>query len=48
MSWFRRRATRPAGVRFCDSCAEVTTAGERARRRYDTTVARAHAWVPLR
>ncbi|MEO3745329.1 hypothetical protein [Plantactinospora sp. B5E13] len=31
---FRRRF-RAAGVRFCDGCAEVTTAEQRARRRYD-------------
>jgi|KBSSwiStaDraftv2_1062776.scaffolds.fasta_scaffold331481_4 hypothetical protein len=39
-----RRRTRPAGVRFCDGCAEVTTAEQRARRRYERTVAEAHAW----
>jgi hypothetical protein len=33
-----RRADRLADVRFCDSCAEVTTAGERARRHYERTV----------
>lgn len=48
MSWFRRRGTRPSGVQFCDGCAEVTTADERARRRYDRTVAQVHTWVPLR
>jgi hypothetical protein len=31
---FRRRSREP-GVRFCDGCAEVTTAEQRARRRYD-------------
>ncbi|MEQ4306154.1 hypothetical protein ABNF97_33020 [Plantactinospora sp. B6F1] len=31
---FRRRSPL-AGVRFCDGCAEVTTAEQRARRRYD-------------
>lgn len=24
-----------AGVRFCDSCAQVSTANQRAERRYD-------------
>ncbi|MGI5175330.1 hypothetical protein ACQEVZ_03245 [Dactylosporangium sp. CA-152071] len=45
---FRRRAMRPSGVRFCDSCAEVTTADERARRRHEHTVAQARSRVPLR
>jgi hypothetical protein len=31
----RRRPTPVAGVRFCDSCARVSTAAERAERRYD-------------
>ncbi|MGI5151340.1 hypothetical protein ACQEVC_34090 [Plantactinospora sp. CA-294935] len=31
---FRRRSP-VMGVRFCDGCAEVTTAEQRARRRYD-------------
>ncbi|WP_158624079.1 hypothetical protein [Micromonospora sp. HM5-17] len=31
---FRRRSP-VAGVRFCDGCAEVTTAEQRVRRRYD-------------
>ncbi|MEV0425597.1 hypothetical protein [Micromonospora sp. NPDC050495] len=31
----RRRSTPLAGVRFCDSCARVSTAAERAGRRYD-------------
>jgi hypothetical protein len=30
-----RRPAPQTGVRFCDSCAEVTTLDERARRRYD-------------
>jgi hypothetical protein len=30
-----RRSAAGAGVRFCDSCAEVSTAGERARRQHD-------------
>jgi len=38
---FFRRAGRLAGVRFCDSCAEVTTAAERARRHHERTVLRA-------
>ncbi|WP_426502938.1 hypothetical protein ACPPVO_35600 [Dactylosporangium sp. McL0621] len=43
----RRRAA-AAGVQFCDSCAEVTTADERARRRYETAVAQAQSWALLR
>jgi hypothetical protein len=30
-----RRSTAGAGVRFCDRCTEVSTAGERARRQHD-------------
>lgn len=43
---FTRRAVRLSGVRFCDSCAEVTTAAERARRHYEHAVTRAlgRAW----
>ena len=41
-----RRAARLSGVQFCDSCAEVTTATERARRHHERTVTRAltQAW----
>ncbi|GAB3178025.1 hypothetical protein FHX75_11209 [Micromonospora palomenae] len=36
MFGFMRRPKSPAaGVRFCDSCAEVTTTEQRAQRRYD-------------
>ncbi|MBM0275169.1 hypothetical protein [Micromonospora tarensis] len=38
----RRPRASTAGVRFCDSCAEVSTAEQRARRRFDATRA-AHA-----
>jgi hypothetical protein len=31
------RRSGDAGVRFCDSCTEVSTAEERARRRQDRT-----------
>ncbi|MFR9775746.1 hypothetical protein ACL02O_06760 [Micromonospora sp. MS34] len=31
----RRRSTPLAGVRFCDSCAQVSTPAQRAGRRYD-------------
>ncbi|MER7333945.1 MULTISPECIES: hypothetical protein [unclassified Micromonospora] len=31
----RRSSALRAGVRFCDSCAQVSTAAERAQRRYD-------------
>jgi hypothetical protein len=30
-----RRTTADAGVRFCDSCSEVSTAEVRARRQHD-------------
>ena len=35
-----RRTARLSGVRFCDRCAEVTTAAERARLHHDRTVTR--------
>ncbi|MFI7491752.1 hypothetical protein ACIBXA_25575 [Micromonospora echinaurantiaca] len=31
----RRWVVARAGVRFCDSCAQVSTANQRAERRYD-------------
>ncbi|MET7422192.1 hypothetical protein [Dactylosporangium sp. NPDC005555] len=34
---FARRSAPQVGVRFCDSCAEVSTSAERARRRVDRT-----------
>ncbi|MGC1210023.1 MAG: hypothetical protein WA890_01985 [Micromonospora sp.] len=34
-----------AGARFCDSCAEVSTAAERAQRRYDRAHATAHLLI---
>ena len=40
-----RRANRLSEVRFCDSCAEVTTAADRARRHHDRTMTRALAQV---
>jgi hypothetical protein len=36
-----RRAASLSGVQFCDSCAEVTTAAERARLHRDRVVSRA-------
>ena len=36
-----RRTARLSGVRFCDSCAEVTTAAERARLHGDRIVSHA-------
>jgi hypothetical protein len=36
-----RRTARLSGVRFCDSCAEVTTAAERARLHRDRIVSHA-------
>jgi len=38
-----RRTEPTAGVRFCDSCAEVTTPADRARRYRDRAIQRAHA-----
>ncbi|MDG6108759.1 hypothetical protein Daura_30660 [Dactylosporangium aurantiacum] len=32
-----RRSAAPAGVRFCDGCAEVSTAAQRAQRRVERT-----------
>ena len=32
---FPRRSAAPAGVQFCDSCAEVSTTAERAQRRVE-------------
>ncbi len=34
---FPRRSAAKAGVQFCDGCAEVSTAAERAQRRIDRT-----------
>ncbi|MCM0674833.1 hypothetical protein NCC78_09035 [Micromonospora phytophila] len=31
----RRSAAALAGVRFCDSCAEVSTSAQRVQRRYE-------------
>lgn len=42
------RTTTPAGVQFCDSCAEVSTAADRARRRMDRTRADLTALAGLR
>ncbi|MGK5671704.1 hypothetical protein ACSNOB_02510 [Micromonospora sp. URMC 106] len=39
----RRARAATAAVRFCDSCAEVTTAEQRAQRRYDDVRTAAHA-----
>ncbi|MEK8110489.1 hypothetical protein NKG94_51520 [Micromonospora sp. M12] len=41
---FARRSAPPAaGVRFCDSCARVSTTEQRAQRRYDATRTLAYA-----
>lgn len=44
----RRSRTPAPGVRFCDSCAQVTTPAQRAERRYDTTRATVHTLITLR
>ena len=38
-----RRPDRLSDVRFCDSCAEVSTAAERSRRHRDRVLARAQS-----
>jgi hypothetical protein len=43
MLWTSRRTGRLAGVRFCDSCTEVTTAEDRARRHRDRTLTQAQS-----
>jgi hypothetical protein len=43
----RRRKSDP-GVRYCDACAEVTTATQRAQRRHEQTRDRAMAWTMSR
>ena len=49
MFGFARRPKSPAtGVRFCDSCAEVTTTGQRAERRYDNARTAAYAAIGQR
>ncbi|SCL71204.1 hypothetical protein GA0070606_5648 [Micromonospora citrea] len=35
-------------VRFCDSCAQVSTSAERAERRYDATRTTTHALISPR
>jgi hypothetical protein len=39
------RWTTGTGARFCDSCGDVTTAEQRARRYLDRVRARAQAWT---
>lgn len=44
---FRITRRRPVetGVRFCDGCAEVTTAAQRAERRAERTRSQAMTWT---
>lgn len=44
----KRRRQVDAGVQFCERCAEVTTAAQRARSRYDRTRAAAYTWASIR
>ena len=44
----KRRRTVDVGVQFCDSCAEVTTAAQRAQTRYDRTRTAAYTWAGVR
>ena len=39
------RWTTGTGVRFCDSCGEVTTVEQHVRRHLDRMRARAQAWA---
>lgn len=41
----RRPKSLAAGVRFCDPCADVSTAAQRAQRRYDRAHATAHLLI---
>ncbi|MEU5948036.1 hypothetical protein ABZ793_21080 [Micromonospora sp. NPDC047465] len=44
-----RRAPAPlAGIRFCDSCAQVSTAAQRAQRRYDRARTAVYTMISLR
>jgi hypothetical protein len=43
-----RRGTAGTGVQFCDGCAEVTTAQQRASRRYERVREQAQAFAWLR
>ncbi|MCX4385789.1 hypothetical protein OG777_02440 [Micromonospora peucetia] len=44
----RRSAAARAGVRFCDSCAEVSTAAQRMQRRYDRARTSVYTLMSLR
>lgn len=44
----RRPKPDVAGVRFCDPCAEVSTAAQRAQRRYDRVHATTHLLISPR
>jgi hypothetical protein len=48
MFQFLRRRSVDAGVRFCDGCAEVTTAAERADRFRDRSRTQALTWTQAR
>lgn len=44
----RRSAQAQAGARFCDSCARVSTAAQRAQRHYDQVRDTAYALIGAR
>ncbi|MGS2618264.1 hypothetical protein ACVCAH_27615 [Micromonospora sp. LZ34] len=44
----RRSTSAGTGVRFCDSCAQVSTAAQRAERRYDSVRAAVHTLISPR
>jgi hypothetical protein len=44
----RRSRTPLPGVRFCDSCAKVSTPAQRTERRYDTARAAVYALISAR
>ncbi|MGV9764270.1 hypothetical protein [Micromonospora tulbaghiae] len=49
MSGSTRRSRRSLpGVRFCDSCAQVSTPAQRSERRYDTTRAAVYTLISPR
>ncbi|GIJ63340.1 hypothetical protein [Virgisporangium aurantiacum] len=43
-----RRPPVETGIRFCDRCAEVTTAAQRARDRHDRARTAAYTWAGVR
>ncbi|SIM56668.1 hypothetical protein [Micromonospora cremea] len=44
----RRPAAAQVGVRFCDSCAEVSTSAQRVERRYESARTSAYTLIGRR